>query len=96
LSEKGIAGAVSSKMDEKQEVAPRRWCIIMWKGVFKIVIDNVTTISSVFSLSSSKTPARIHGNDMIVKKKIYIGWYVYKTFELFHAFVILLGSWVLE
>jgi hypothetical protein len=29
LSEKGIAGAVSSKMDEKQEVAPRRWCIIM-------------------------------------------------------------------
>ena len=29
LSEKGIVGAVSSKMDEKQEVAPRRWCIIM-------------------------------------------------------------------
>jgi len=29
LSEKGIMGAISSKMDEKQEVAPRRWCIIM-------------------------------------------------------------------
>jgi len=29
LGEKGIVGAVSSKMDEKQEVAPRRWCIIM-------------------------------------------------------------------
>jgi len=29
LSEKGIMGAASSKMDEKQEVAPRRWCIIM-------------------------------------------------------------------
>jgi hypothetical protein len=30
---------------------------------------------------------------MIVKT---IGWYVYKAFELFHALVILLGSWVLE
>ena len=29
LSEKGIMGAISSKMDEKQEVAPRRWCSIM-------------------------------------------------------------------
>jgi hypothetical protein len=29
LSEKGIKGAVSSKMDEKQEMAPRRWCNIM-------------------------------------------------------------------
>jgi len=28
-NEKGSVGAVSSKMDEKQEVAPRRWCIIM-------------------------------------------------------------------
>ena len=29
LGEKGVMGAVPSKMDEKQEVAPRRWCIIM-------------------------------------------------------------------
>jgi hypothetical protein len=29
LGEKGIMGAVSSKMDEKQEAAPRSWCIIM-------------------------------------------------------------------
>lgn len=29
LSEKEILGAVSSKMDEGQEVAPRRWCSVM-------------------------------------------------------------------
>jgi hypothetical protein len=29
LSEKGIVGAVSSKVDETQEVAPRKWCLIM-------------------------------------------------------------------
>lgn len=28
-SEKGNVGAISSKMDEKQEEAPRRWCVIM-------------------------------------------------------------------
>jgi len=68
------------------------------KKVFKIVTDNVTmewcTLSSVSCLSSCKTPTKIHGNVMIVNKKV--DWYVYKTFEIFHAFVILLGSWVLE
>jgi hypothetical protein len=29
LSEKEILGAGSSKMDEGQEVAPRRWCSVM-------------------------------------------------------------------